>query len=121
MTEKLIVWVGSALEDLRGFPPDARRRAGLELLTVQRGGVPSSWKPMPSVGAGVIEIRISTGQEHRVLYVSKFEEAIYVLHAFEKKTQKTSRHGIQLGANRLADVLLHRMRTSRKTGGDRNE
>jgi len=113
MTEKPIIWVGSALEDLRSFTADARQRAGLELLTVQRGGLPSNWKPMPSVGLGVIEIRLSTRQEHRVVYVSKFEEAIYVLHAFEKKSQKIPRHDIQIARNRLADVLIRRMRSSR--------
>ena len=68
----------------------AKRRAGYELYLVQSGLGPSDWKPMSSVGAGVREIRVRSGREHRVLYVAKFEEGIYVLHAFEKKSQKKS-------------------------------
>jgi phage-related protein len=76
-------WVGSSLVDLRAFPEVARREAGYQLRRVQEGLLPDDWKPMPSVGAGVEEIRLHSGVEHRVLYVAKFEEAIYVLHAFE--------------------------------------
>jgi len=63
---------------------------------------------MPSVGAGVREIRIHTGREHRVFYVAKFEESIYVLHAFEKKTQKTPKADVELGRARLQELLRRR-------------
>jgi phage-related protein len=89
MAEKPLLFVGGSRDDLRRFPADARRRAGFELDQVQNGELPSNWKPMTEVGAGVIEIRIHTETEHRVFYVAKFQEAIYVLHAFEKKSQKT--------------------------------
>ncbi len=82
---------GDSLEELRRFPDAARREAGHQLEVVQCGMEPSDWKPMPMVGAGVREIRIR--DEHgiyRVLYVTKFRDAIYVLHCFQKKTQKTS-------------------------------
>jgi phage-related protein len=63
---------------------------------------------MTSIGPGVLEIRIHTGQEHRVFYVAKFQEAIYVLHAFEKKGQKTSKRDIELGRNRLSELAAMR-------------
>jgi phage-related protein len=108
MGEKPLEWVGSTLRDVRGFPDDARRRTGFELHQVQLGLAPSDWKPMPVVGAGVAEIRIRTAVEHRVFYVARFDEAVYVLHAFEKKTQKTPKREIDLARARLATVLAER-------------
>jgi len=81
---------------------------GYELRLVQRGEQPSDWKPMPGVGAGVQEIRIRIGTAHRVFYVAKFAEAVYVLHAFEKRSRKTSRTDLELGRQRLAEVIRHR-------------
>jgi phage-related protein len=100
MEEKRIVWVGSARDDIRRFPPDARRKAGFELRAVQRGGEPTDFKAIPAIGAGAYEIRIHSQGAYRVLYVSKFEEAIYVLHAFQKKTQKTAKRDIEVGRQR---------------------
>jgi phage-related protein len=86
--EKQILWVGSAYDDLLAFPKDARKEAGFQLGKVQAGFEPTDWKPLDDVGAGTREIRIrdATGI-YRVMYVSKFEEAIYVLHCLQKKTQ----------------------------------
>ncbi|HVR99380.1 MAG TPA: type II toxin-antitoxin system RelE/ParE family toxin [Thermoanaerobaculia bacterium] len=108
MPDKVIVWVGASFEDLLDFPPDARRAAGYELRRVQRGEMPTDWKPMPSVGPGVNEVRVHTGLEHRVLYVAKFEEAVYVLHAFEKKVQKTRDADLTLARERLKQLQLLR-------------
>jgi phage-related protein len=108
MDLKPLAFVGKALEDLRAFPADARRRAGFELDQVQRGLMPTDWKPVKSVGSGVFEIRIHTGVEHRVFYVAKFEEAVYVLHAFEKKRQRTSKRDLELGRERLSELLVQR-------------
>ena len=107
MSRKPITWMGSTLEDLRAFPDKARNRAGFELDAVQQGEMPSDFKPMKSVGPGTFEMRISAEprQAHRVFYVAKFEEAIYVLHAFEKKTQKTARQDIQIGKRRYQEML----------------
>jgi phage-related protein len=105
---KAVVWAGSARRDVRAFAKDARRRAGYELYRVQQGLDPTDWKPMPSVGAGVREIRIHTDGAHRVIYVARFDEAIYVLHAFEKKTRKTRRADIDVAGKRLRDVLRER-------------
>ena len=100
MDDKSIVWIGSSRDDVRRFPRDARRKAGLELRAVQRGQEPTDFKPIPSVGAGVYEIRIHAQGAYRVFYVAKFEEAIYVLHAFQKKTQKTGRRDLEIGRQR---------------------
>jgi phage-related protein len=97
---KSLEFVDSSLDDLREFPAEARRAAGFELGFVQRGLDPSDWKPMNQVGAGVREIRVHVLGEWRVLYVARFAEAVYVLHAFQKKTQKTRREDIELARAR---------------------
>jgi len=86
-----LLWLGSARRDVKGFPKPARRIAGFQLLRVQEGLEPNDWKQMASIGAGVQEIRIHTEAEHRVCYVARFLDGIYVLHAFEKRTRKTAR------------------------------
>lgn len=100
---------------MRAFPEDARREAGHELFQVQRGLEPSDWKPINSVGAGVREIRIHTGSDYRVLYIAKFAEAIYVIHAFEKRTRQTLQADINLAKRRLSDLKQTRLKRSRKT------
>lgn len=75
---------------------------------VQKGLMPNDWKPMPSVGPGVVEVRIHGRLEHRVLYMAKFEEAIYVLHAFEKKSRRTRKTDLDLARSRLKDVAALR-------------
>jgi phage-related protein len=112
MVAKPLVWLGSALDVLRAFLPEARRLAGYQLRRVQSGLMPSDWKPLPSVGPGVEEIRIHTAREHRVVYVARFAEAIYVLHAFEKRTGRTRHADIELAKARLAE--LHVLRRQRK-------
>ena len=108
MREKPVSWLGSSLEDLRAFPAGARREAGYQVGRVQQGLMPSDWKPMTTVGPGVIEIRIHTGVEHRIFYVAKFEEAVYVLHAFEKRTRQTPQLEIELARKRLRDLNRRR-------------
>lgn len=102
---KPIDWVGTALDDLRAFPPEERNEAGFQLDKVQVGDEPTDWKPMPGVGTGVRELRIRSGQQYRVFYVARFEEAVYVLHAFEKKSQKTARADLELGRRRYKLAL----------------
>lgn len=97
---KKLEFVGSALDDLTDFPLEARRAAGFELWQLQCGLKPSDFKPMPAVGAGAHEIRIHVLGEWRVIYVAKFESAVYVLHAFRKRTQKTRKQDIELAARR---------------------
>jgi phage-related protein len=105
---KELFWIGSSLRDLRAFPDDARRIAGHQLHLVQQGIEPSDWKSMESVGPGIYELRIHTGVEHRIFYVAKFEEGIYVLHAFEKKARRTPRPDLELARNRYQEVLRRR-------------
>ena len=106
--DKPIIWIGSSKEDLRDFPKEARHKAGYQLHKVQLGKEPSDTRAMPIIGKGVKEIRIRTKDAHRIFYVAKFKEAVYVLHAFEKKTQKTSKRDVQLGQQRYKDMLRHR-------------
>src|SRR6266849_4232266 len=108
MTEKPLAWLGSSLDDLRAFPDEARRAAGYQLGRVQQGLMPDNWKPMTTVGAGVYEIRIHTELEHRVFYVAKYDEAVYVIHAFEKRTRQTREADIALARKRLAEFLGQR-------------
>lgn|SRR5574340_563246 len=97
---KALWFVGSSQDDLRWFPLEAKRAAGFELWQVQRGLEPSDWKPVPTVGVGVSEVRVHVLGEWRVIYVARFSDAIYVLHCFQKKTQKTSRKDIELARKR---------------------
>jgi len=105
---KQLRWLGDSLEEVKGFSDDAKRSAGHQLGLVQAGLEPLDWKPMESVGAGVKEIRIRVETSYRVLYVAKFNEAVYVLHAFVKKTQKTSRQDIDLSAERYKALVRAR-------------
>jgi phage-related protein len=105
---KELSWVGSSLDDLRAFPGRARRIAGCQLYRVQRGRRPDDQKPLPTIGAGVYEIRIRTELEHRVFYIAKFADKVYVLHAFEKKTGKTVRRDTELGRVRYREVMKRR-------------
>jgi phage-related protein len=103
---KPVEFRGSALDDLRAFPQAARREAGHQLDQVQHGREPYDWKPMNTVGRGVREIRIrDAAGAFRVLYVAKFDDAVYVLHCFQKKTQKTSKADLNLAAQRYRDLL----------------
>ena len=105
-SEKEIRWVGSSYEDLLRFPSQSRRSAGFQLSKIQAGLAPDDWKPFSSIGAGVREIRIKDDNgAFRVMYVTKFNNAIYVLHCFQKKTQSTSNHDKQVAAERYRAVV----------------
>jgi phage-related protein len=104
MMMKPLRFIGSSLDDLRNFPAEARQQAGFELFAVQEGRDPSDWKPMPAIGPGVREIRIHVLGEWRVLYVARFADAVYVLHAFRKRSQKTRREDIELARQRYRRI-----------------
>ena len=108
MTDKPIRWIGSSLNDLINFPNAVRKKAGFQLRAVQSGDTPSDFKPIPTVGLGVEEIRIRTENAYRIFYVARFAEAVYVLHAFQKKTQKTSKLDIEIGQRRYQHMLQYR-------------
>lgn len=88
---KPLTFIGSSLNDLSAFPEESRRVAGHELWQVQQGLQPSDFKPMPSVGSECYEIRIHLSGQWRVLYVAKFKEAVYVLHALRRKLKRPSK------------------------------
>jgi len=103
---KLIEFRGTALVDLRDFPQSVKRDAGYQLDKVQNGLPPDDFKPMKTIGAGVVELRIrDEAGAFRVVYVAKFESAVYVLHCFQKKTPKTSPRDLELARQRLADLI----------------
>ncbi|UVK49770.1 type II toxin-antitoxin system RelE/ParE family toxin (plasmid) [Mesorhizobium sp. AR02] len=99
---KVIEWLGSSRANVRAFPDDARIEAGWQLELVQRGDDPDDWKPMQIVGAGVREIRVREASgAFRVIYLATLEDRVLVLHAFQKKTQATSKKDLDLAAQRL--------------------
>jgi phage-related protein len=108
MIYKPVHWIGSSQRDLRDFPEAVRKKAGFQLYAVQSGETPSDFNPMLTVGLGVEEICIRTEDAYRIFYVARFAEAVYVLHAFQKKTQKTSKLDIEIGQKRYQQMLQYR-------------
>lgn len=108
MTEpKPLEFRGTSQDDLRAFPVTAKREAGHQLDQVQNGLEPDDWKPMPNIGSGVREIRIrDIAGIFRVIYLAKFADAVYVLHCFQKKTDKTSKVDLDLAIKRYRDLKL---------------
>jgi phage-related protein len=107
---KPVEFIGTSLEDLRDFPRSARREAGFQIDRVQEGGEPFDWKPMPGVGRGVCEIRIrAESGAYRVIYFARLEFAVFVLHCFQKKTQRTSAKDIDFARLRYKE-LMERLR-----------
>ncbi len=102
---KPIKFLGNSLKALRDFPGDVMQDAGYQLDKVQRGERPDDFKPMPSIGAGVEEIRIwDNAGTFRVVYTARLPDAVYVLHAFQKKTQATSKQDIEIAKARLLQI-----------------
>jgi len=107
MPVKPIEFLGDSLRSLREFPDDAKRDAGYQLDRVQHGLQPDDFKPMPTIGKGVEEIRVRDDSgAYRVIYTARLADAVYVLHAFQKKTQATSKRDMELAQQRF--VLLSR-------------
>jgi phage-related protein len=102
---KPLVFLGSSQDDLRAMPAGVRHALGLELMRVQFGVEPIDCKPMSVVGAGAYEVRVRDASgAFRVLYVARFAAAVYVLHAFQKKTQKTAKTDLDLAAKRYQQI-----------------
>lgn len=105
---KKAIFRGNSLDDIRSFPEAAKKDAGYAIDDLQHGRMPSDFKPMSDVGAGVYEIRISTPpskDQYRVFYVAKFEDAVYILHAFHKKTQKTAKSDLDAGRKQYKALI----------------
>lgn len=112
---KPVRFEGDALDELRTFPDAAREAAGFQIYLVELGRDPDDWKPMKTIGPGVREIRIAEdGDQFRIIYVAKFEEAVYVLHAFEKKTQKTPKRNLDLATARFKALQQRRRKDKAK-------
>jgi phage-related protein len=113
--EKPIEFRGSSLKDLREFSKGAREDCGYQLNKVQHGEQPDDFKAMASVGRGVEEIRVKDEDgTYRVIYTARFEDAVYVLHAFQKKTSRTSQHDIDLASLRFREVVKDRAAAKRQ-------
>jgi phage-related protein len=106
---KPVTFLGSSLDDVRAFPIDARRDVGFQIDRLQRGLDPDDWKPMPSVGLGVREIRVRDASgAYRVMYIATLGDTVYVLHAFQKKTRSTPKRDLELTSTRLKSLLRTR-------------
>lgn len=103
---KTLRFLGDSLKCLRQFPEEARHDAGYQLDKVQRGEQPADFKPMPSIGKGVEELRVwDDSGTYRVLYAARLADAVYVLHAFQKKTQATSKRDVELAKKRYTELM----------------
>jgi phage-related protein len=102
---KPVCFLGDSLERLREFREDARHDAGYQLEKVQRGEQPDDFKPMPTIGKGVEEIRVRDDSGiYRIIYTARLADAVYVLHAFQKKTAATAKRDIDLARKRLQQI-----------------
>lgn len=103
---KPVRFLGDSLKRLCEFPEDARQDAGYQIDKVQRGEQPDDFKSMPSIGKGVEEIRVwDDSGTYRIVYTARLADAVYVLHAFQKKTQATSRKDIETARERYAQLM----------------
>lgn len=103
---KAITFAGNSLDHIRAFPSDVKQQAGYELHRVQMGEMPTDFKPMTTIGNGVIEIRLKDENGiYRIIYTAKIKDTVYVLHAFQKKTQRTSKQDLELAKQRLTQII----------------
>ena len=105
---KSIEFHGHSLETIRKFPLVVTREIGYQLDRLQRGLNPVDWKPMPTVGKGVREMRIHRHGQYRVIFVTNVADSILVLHAFKKKAAKTARVDINQARNALKRATKRR-------------
>lgn len=99
-----VIWLGDTRKVAQGLPTPVKHALGVQLMMVQSGLDPMDWKPLKTVGPGVREIRVRVGAAYRLIYTTQHESAVYVLHLFEKKRQKTSKADIDLARERLAEL-----------------
>jgi phage-related protein len=101
---KDVIWLGDTRKVMQGFPTAVKHAVGVQLMMVQAGLDPMDWKPIKTIGPGVREIRVRVGGAYRVIYTTQYENAVYVLYVFEKKSQKTSKPDIDMAKQRLAEL-----------------
>ncbi len=103
---KPVSFLGDTLTGIRAFPDGPRREAGFQIDRVQRGLEPDHWKPIKTIGPGVREIRMSeAGGAYRVVYIATLPDAVYILHAFQKKTRATPKRDIAIAESRYRELL----------------
>lgn len=100
-----VIFLGSSRRDIQDFPYEVRVDLGKQLWAVQKDEEPRDWKPMSSIGPGVRELRAKDASGiYRIIYVVKIADKVHVLHAFQKKTQKTAQKDLDLAKQRLREV-----------------
>ena len=111
--EKQVSFVGASRDDLRAFPKPVTIEMGAQLMALEMGLMPAHWKTMRRVGSGVNEICVR-GEDgwYRTVYIAKYDEAIYVLHCFSKKTNQTSKSDIDIAKLRLKAVIASRKKSA---------
>ena len=115
MIEHELIFLGNSRDELLKFPDEARREAGYQLHKVQVGLEPADFKPMTTIGLGVEEIRIrEESGAFRVFYIARLDEVVYVLHAFQKKSQQTPQKDIELGQKRYRDLMKWRSQNGKR-------
>jgi phage-related protein len=103
---KPLEFLGDSLKVVSEFPKDARQAVGYQLRRVQDGLQPEDFKPMPEIGAGVEEIRVwASAGTYRVLYTARLGDRVYVLHAFQKKTQETPERDKEIAKKRFKQLM----------------
>ncbi|SEO80303.1 type II toxin-antitoxin system RelE/ParE family toxin [Aquisalimonas asiatica] len=106
---KGIEFWGDSLDVIRNLPEGARAAIGFQLDRLQRGLQPDDFKPMKTIGSGVEEMRVrDAGNAYRVIYFARVEDAVHVLHAFQKKTEKTSKQDLAVAAQRFKQLDAER-------------
>lgn len=105
---KPVTWMGDSLIRLRRFPEAVRADVGYQLELVQSGEAPTDFRPMPDAGPGTLEVRVHAGEEYRVFYVARFQDTVYVLHCFQKKTQRTRKTDLDVGRQRYRTMMERR-------------
>ena len=115
MIEHELIFWGNSRDELLKFPDEARREAGYQLHKAQVGLEPADFKPMTTVGLGVEEIRIrEESGAFRVFYIARLDEVVYVLHAFQKKSQQTPQKDIELGQKQYRDLMKWRSQNGKR-------
>ena len=116
--KEIVFWPENLTEEIKNdWPVEMRKEGGFQLGRVQQGLEPNNYRPMPNIGAGVKEIKLQDEgkNQYRLIYIAKFEEAIYVFHVITKKTtESTSKHDIDLARKRLSEVNQHRQTSKKK-------